>query len=534
MTQSINPSSDTPTNRHSLPVTEKLSDLEWTFRTLWRRKGFIFLTSVASVLAGTFYLKQASEMHLVGAKLFVQEATASLDHDARVRNDPRFVATQAEIIRSPVVVERALQSLASGEAAGAATKSKREDGLAHSRVDARTLDSVMRSLHVVPVGSTNIIQISLRSPEPPTAIRQLKAIISSYDEYMNDLKRGSYVDALKILTKQEKSLRQELSAMQAEYQQLRAESSLLGEGREVLTAHLALLRQLGDELFTAKRSRIELESQMLPVRSRQAAPPENAVTQLTQQVGEAVADSIDRDAKPLATAAAGVSAAPAVQDSATSSKGVAAASAVQAAQGPAADLLASADVAPIDERLSQDIAVIRKQKWEAEAELQRIAATFGPRHPSYRGLQDQIALWNERLAEMEQTAPAIAARSLDAARRSEEYLAEVYDDEYQKVKSMDTFMLKEQQAMENIKRVQQIHESTLQKIEDWKLSNALADGQLLTVKILEDPQSDIQQVWPATSRVLVLALLFGVSLAGALVLLFERIRETSGRRHAMA
>ncbi len=528
MTQSINPSPDTPTNRHSLPVTEKLSDLEWTFRTLWRRKGFIFLTSVASVLAGSFYLKQASEMHLVGAKLFVQEATASLDHDARVRSDPRFVATQAEIIRSPVVVERALQSLANGEADGASNKSKKEDGLAHSRVDARTLDSVMRSLHVVPVGSTNIIQISLRSPEPPTAIRQLKAIISSYDEYMNDLKRGSYVDALKILTKQEKSLRLELSAMQAEYQQLRAESSLLGEGREVLTAHLALLRQLGDELFTAKRSRIELESQMLPVR-KQAAPPENAVTQLTRQVGEAVADSIDRETGPLDAAAVGTLATPA-----TGSKGVATASAAEAAEGPAAELLASADVAPIDERLSQDIAVIRKQKWEAEAELQRIAATFGPRHPSYRGLQDQIALWNERLAEMEQTAPAIAARSLDAARRSEEYLAEVYDDEYQKVKSMDTFMLKEQQAMENIKRVQQIHESTLQKIEDWKLSNALADGQLLTVKILEDPQSDIQQVWPATSRVLVLALLFGVSLAGALVLLFERIRETSGRRHAMA
>lgn len=533
MTQSTDRSSDPPTNRQSVTGIEKLSDMEWTFRTIWRRKGFILLTSAASVLAGSLYLKQASEMHSVGARLFVQEATASLDHDARVRSDPRFVATQAEIIRSPVVVEHALQSLADEEQGLNRSSSKQADGPERSVVDGRTLDSVMRSLHVVPVGSTNIIQISLRSADPSTAIRQLKAIIGSYDEYMNDLKRGSYVDALKILTKQEKSLRQELSAMQAEYQQLRAESSLLGEGREVLTAHLSLLRQLGDELFTAKRSRIELESQMLPV-LKQVAPPENAVTKLTQQVNEQVSDSIDSAAASRQNPSTNENEL-AGQKSSAESKDVAASANKELDLAIEDDpTFTHADVRPVDERLSQELSAIQRQKWAAEAELQKIAATFGPKHPSYRGLQDQIAMWSERLAAMEQTAPAIAARSLDAARRSEEYLSEVYDDEYQKVKSMDMFMLKEQQTLENIKRVQQIHESTLQKIEDWKLSNALADGQLLTVKVLEDPQSDIQQVWPATTRVLALALFFGLAFGGGAVLFVERFRETSGRRHAIA
>ncbi len=85
----------------------KISEL---VATAWRRKWLLVGCLVVSLLLGLAYIHQLKTVYQIKARLLVEEGRSPLQQNAR-RKDEGFLATQAEIVRSPAVVGRAVGSL---------------------------------------------------------------------------------------------------------------------------------------------------------------------------------------------------------------------------------------------------------------------------------------------------------------------------------------------------------------------------------------------------------------------------------------
>ena len=75
---------------------------------VWRRKWLVAGCVAISVLLGAVYVYQAEPVYSVQARVLVQPHGWPLDDGAEARREKEFLATQAEIISSPAVIERGL------------------------------------------------------------------------------------------------------------------------------------------------------------------------------------------------------------------------------------------------------------------------------------------------------------------------------------------------------------------------------------------------------------------------------------------
>src|SRR5215207_3238081 len=77
---------------------------------LWRRKGTVIFSVLSCVALGLIYLQQATPIFESEARVLIQQQDL-LNAATRVRSDAEFLSTQAEIIRSPVIIEKALKTV---------------------------------------------------------------------------------------------------------------------------------------------------------------------------------------------------------------------------------------------------------------------------------------------------------------------------------------------------------------------------------------------------------------------------------------
>lgn len=477
------------------------------FARVWRLKWCIAGCLALSLAAGVTYLQRATPLYSVGARVLLQCAPGSLDVDTPARVDPRFVATQAEIIRSPAVVERAMRAAATAGPPGAATTDAADFSVA--------VEQAVHALNVVPVGSTSVLQISLRGASAPELVHLVGAIIDSYVSFTNEMQHGDYSETLRLLTEREATLRDELGQLESRFEEMRAGNELFGEGKEAFAVHRTLLEGISQRLSETRIHRIDAENQLRglaqarpwptavdtvalthPPRQEAGAVREPARVRTTSTVSSAhIATSAERDAQlaavPLATRPAPDGNGP----------------------QPAAPAQLPGAVAAIDE------VTIQQRIWDAESRALDLGKVYGPQHPEMRAVQQQITLWKQILEDVRQEAPRAMAGSLEVLTSTERYLDKQYAQAFADLKSLDLALLQEQRAMENIRRVQAIHHATLEQIEGLKLtSQALADGRpLVTVRKLDGPEPVTELVWPRTSQVLALTSLVGL-LCGFVVL----------------
>ena len=81
-------------------TTIKISEL---LVTAWRRKWLVVGCVGVSLALGYAYLERQDTVYQIKARLLVQEARPLLQSNSRIRKDEDFLATQAEIVRSPAV-----------------------------------------------------------------------------------------------------------------------------------------------------------------------------------------------------------------------------------------------------------------------------------------------------------------------------------------------------------------------------------------------------------------------------------------------
>lgn len=194
-------------------------------RMIWRRKILLACCVLAAVAGGAGYLSWAQPLYEVEARILVERGEENPTGENRSgsresEQDKNFLATQAEILRSPAVLGRAIETHALSAPGG---------------IDADPLSSIAESLAVSPVLGANVLRIAFRGPDAAEAVRTVNGLIESYRDYTLETQRSTHTDALRRLAGSEESLRQELQTLEHDYQVQRREEAARGTAQAGLT-----------------------------------------------------------------------------------------------------------------------------------------------------------------------------------------------------------------------------------------------------------------------------------------------------------
>ena len=433
-----------------------------TAEMLWRRKWYMLGFLTVPLLIGATYIALSQPTYRIGARVLVQQQGTPLDRNRPSDRDKDFLATQAEIIRSPAVVERAAKSTDLRD-----PKSPLIDPVV----------LVLSQLKVVPVLGTNVLSLAFRSTDDERGERTVRAVIASYRQYAREAEHESHLKALRLLTRNEKDLRSDLANLEAGYQKLRQQSPLMGQGKDSVSVQRALLTQLGQTLAQAKQRRFELENQLQVV---------------THPTGHKLTVSDVTSILPVST---GTNLAAVRTAEATAELSNAAPDA--SAPVSSGNLMASTGNLHEDAR-TRDLSTIQQELQRAQVKQRELSQMYGKKHPEMRAVQEQVAAWKGLQQEMVDSWPRVLEDELTKTRLQEKRLGELYNDEFEKVKLIDGYVLKEQQAQDSIQRTQTTYQSILTQLKQWQLADqALADGRAgVTVSVLEEPAMAEREDWP--------------------------------------
>jgi uncharacterized protein involved in exopolysaccharide biosynthesis len=439
------------------------------------------VTLLAAALGGVF-LTIAEPTYEIRSRLLVEQRGMPLE---QVTADPdgakEFLATQAEVIRSPAVVRRAVEKL----------------GLTVSvppGVD--PVIAILEELRVAPVLGTSVLTVQYNSPFPEEAERTVKQIIESYGGYLREHEEDSQVEAIRLLTRSEKELREDLERRQSEYLKLREESPLLGgQGRDAVAVQLGNLTHLAETLHSVTHRRLELSTLLEAM--RQANKVANAGESEELQL-VALHDAGDDSAQNVPVKTASLSAATLVPRFG-------------------------------EESMPPDLAAVQQELSKARSHLQQLASQYGSRHPAVAAARAEADAWNDRLKEHLESAPTTIKQELAALAHQEQQVQALYESELSKAKSVDSYLIREQQALDGISRVQGMHSSLLGQLQQWQLTEqALADGRSrVTLRVLEEPVAPLRPTWPVPKLVLAISIILGFFGGVGLALLLGSERTPS-------
>jgi len=449
-----------PQNRTNEPESATTTTLYDLLEIGWRRKWYLIGAVAVALALGVAYLSRIEPQYRVQARVLVRRQAPLLDQSRPPKTDEEFLATQAEIIRSPAVVRGAVETLP------AKTRHPHPSDPVADALDA---------LSVMPVPGTNVLSISFVGPDPQQATRTVEAIIAAYRAYLHQLDHDGHLESLRLLTQSEKELRRDLEAWQEQYRQLRKSNPLIGEGRDAAAVQKALLRHLGERLTECRTRRMEMENRMRVMRDGRGT-----------SVAGAPADP------------------PWVQASLSRSPG--------------------ADGTMKVAGRSPDTRMIRHELFAAQAEVEALAADYGPKHPAMRAAAQKVAAWQQRLTQSEAEAAALLEQELAAARMHEQQLADLYRREFDRIKIVDAHLIEEQQVLDRIGRIRSVHDSILTQVAQWQLADQALSGGRSGVKVstLEAPDVAERLVFPPPSLTLAVCLVVGLVAGAGIVTLVER------------
>ncbi len=459
---------------------------------LWRRKWYLIAPVIISVALGTAYLLQLEPTYRIQARVLVQRQGLAPGQERKPKDDEEFLATQAEIIRSPAVVQRAANTL---------DLAPRGD----PQMDPTTI--ILDCLTVKPVLGTSVLSITMVGPDAEEATRTVAAVIASYRKYLYHIDHETHLESLRVLTRSERELRDDLDGLEQQYLQLRESSALMGRGRDAAAVQRALLTHLGETMTDAKNHRMQVENRIRawlhPAAPAMASqPPAKSV--LFQASLSSVRGNNRRSGSPSAMAELQLRP-----------------SAISAAGG---ESLSTFHLTDKDSGINvADIRLIRQELFRTQAQQQALAQQYGPKHPEMRAVREKTVAWQRRLKEAMDETPRIMQQQLEAARLQERQLAHLYQAEFEKAKAVDGHLIKEQQVTDRIERVQSIHDSILGQVRQWQLADqALAEGRSgVRIGILEAPALAERVMFPPPLLLLAVCIVIGLVGGSAMITIVE-------------
>lgn len=445
-----------------------VSDL---FDVVWRRKWYVGGCLVVSILLGAGYLYVAEPTFEVASRVLIQPQDWPLRDGTAERSDKEFLATQSQIISSPAVVERAVASM---------------DQPITVNPELDPVLAVLSSLRTKPISGTNVLSLEYQCKDSAEGIRTVEAILDSYQHFLQEMNDDSRLESLRLLTRSEEKLRNDLEEREKNYRKLRKDSPLIGQGKEATIFQTTMLEKLGRTLTEVRSRRIDIQSRMqllsqTPAVGLGAFSPQQEVT--------TVAYDNSGEEPQTKTAGTPVTVRKVVLPSYETSN-----------QDAALNLIADSNVigTPDASTLFQELSL-------AQVQQKKLAQICGPKHPEMLALNEQIAGLKEQLHSLSNQAPAAIQNEIDAIQAQENQLMELYERELEKAKVNDDYLVKERQELDGIERLKTIHNTLVVQLNDWRLVDPEEDGVWgLNMEVLEAPTIGTGPIWPKKSVLLIL------------------------------
>jgi uncharacterized protein involved in exopolysaccharide biosynthesis len=472
--------------RTSAAATSETSGVDWmsiSLRTLWRHKLRMLATATAAVGLGVLYLFVATPRFQAEARLLVQNNGFAFQSERAAAEDREFLATQAEVIHSPLIVRQALNTVPLPDLAP----------------DADPVKAALELLRVSPVLNTDVLRVSFRGQDEEHTIAFIEAVIQSYERHVNSTEKDKQSQTLELLTQRDKDLRAELKGLQRDFLAHHKSSPFIGQGRDTTTVDAELLRQLGMQVAQSRARRVGIE---------------DAVRTLSNYRDQ-VAGRVPRGMIPFGEMLTSTQAVNAPAENGDHSN--------------LGDALATQFLQGLNAATVQELVAMRAELRKAIAHETVLAQVFGVRHPDRQAAIQQVSALQAGIREREGTSARLLNQELAVAKLTEKNLETLYEAERKSVKAEDEFLVREQQLLENIRRVQSVHDATLTKLNEVSLaSQSITTGRpSVTVRLLEEPQATIEQVWPKKAPLLLVCAVLGLAL-GAVWIAVWRDKETEG------
>ncbi len=415
------------TNHHTSPQPQiDLSELLRGWKT-------VLVATVLGMVTGAALLMSIAPHHEVSAKIIVEPREVALDgRTGAAPRDKEFLPTQSEIFQSPAVIEDAIQRISNGVSVDMLTSQ---------------VTRITKNLKVDPLAGTSILMIRYADASAQDAAEILNALIASYTEYLARTENQQHRELMLALTEHDAELRNTLSRLQSEFEQLK-QSQTVSAGTDP-DALARIIAGLEDALATTQSRLLTLE---------------RAATRISQQ------------GRSLLTMTPG-----AVRD---------------------ADLNLSQQPASASLELNE-LAVLSSEGWTgipspaaaedrlrlAQSRFDALSQTLGPNHHELQAAKASVNSAAAELQRLVQTAPDILRQKLESTRLEEQTLQTRYDAHLRINHLTAVTRLRESQKLGDIERAQQAYESVNAQLQQWQVADqAMAGGRAgIAVSVLEPP-----------------------------------------------
>ncbi|MEO8493619.1 MAG: hypothetical protein ABI614_01010 [Planctomycetota bacterium] len=456
-------------------------ELQITLDLLLRNMKTLIATTGCAIVLGVAYLAVASPTHEFSARLLVLSGDRPLDEVQKKESD-LFLPTQAEIIRSPAVIQKSLESIA-------------------APADELSTQDVLGRLEVQPLLGTSVMTLRLQDADQEAGMKLLNAIIANYKTYIRDTEQTMNRETITLLLDREKELRNEILLLQGQYDKAHNAGPLVGRD-SLLATPRARLETVQTLLATSQSRRVYLESYLRQLKSLESSLI--AVDDPDATVPTSIANTSPR------------------QSNHENSK----LTPPLLANSPWAaslEILTRMDTEGLVR--SQD-PLVHQALLDARSQEAEITQRFGPRHPDVRAIQSRIRSLEARIQEAVRVAPEILANELVSVRSQEEELQLSYEREFALCKNLDAAVIREQQFLDQLQSVQVIHDTILSQINRFELADEAISGgrSSVSVRLLDGPQLVPGGTWPQPVPVLGLCGILGLA-AGFLIVVVSNRTE---------
>lgn len=476
---------------HSLPPLLSVS-------MIWRGKWIILGCVTATMLAACVYLFAATPIYESEARLMVRQKGLQFETEKGFLKDRQFLATEAEVLRSEPNVRRALQSV---------------HPVLPDTFDDDPMSYVLDSLTVTPSPVADVLTIRYRSVDQQDSIEMLRAMIDSYQEMVLQNEGDNYGSTIGVIAAREQQLREELARLQSEYEEIRRNSPLIGQGGETLNLQAKQLAALSERLGVAKGRRFDVEKKLESFAGFQnRSSKEPAATQfvLLRGLETGLPDAATVEASPMDDVVA------------LSYTGFGDAALHNSAAAQMFRQQAESKLAQMHD--------VQRQFWLAEAAAIRTAVK--PSHPGHNKVAEELEHWKKLvdhheehwakfLDEQVHALTSVLEQELKTAIQTEHELEALYQETEQQVKQLDAHLLREQTVLRKIEQLETVHETMLARLVDFEMADqANQKGRMsVDVRVLAGPELSGERVWPLPPLVMAGAMLLGCLMALTLLIL---------------
>ncbi|MGF1578057.1 MAG: GumC family protein [Gemmataceae bacterium] len=407
---------------------------------LWRFKIILMLFTLVGVVGGWVYLKVVPPTYQAQARVLIEPQEVGPESMPLPRIDPEFLPTQAETIRSPVTIRRALQSLTVTPPPW--TPKEEFDPVA----------SILKSLRVTPILKANVVTIGYRSTNSEESLKVISKIIEAYQQHVVEKDVNKSRATIHVVASREKNLREDVLKAQKDYIELRRTSPLLGQGRDAVNQAVAELNRLRDQLVEVRRKRVEMEARfasLLTETSHTSAPPKKGSLSTLERSGHA--------------------------------------------ETTVEDLLRFAD--PEDTKKLQDL---KEQLQFARSRFTQLTATYKSGHPEIISAQAEVDGYETLLRQRTQDLFKVWRGRLEITRATEKALDKALKKERKEVQEAEIYLVREEFLKENLTKVEKLHSATLAQLAKIQsVEQAIAEGRnSIEVRVLDEPKVLEDMTWP--------------------------------------